>query len=152
MALNPTIIAHFRKMVEHGLWTQQQYEEATHLPPAEHMGAIAAFLCSDEASHINGCIFTAAGHKLACWSAEMEKVIFPRDWQKQGGWTWEEVKRCMPSLLKDYVNPAPPDRGRLAAVDVNSKRRPPKSAKPHKAWSRALVSLEGGSNGRVTRL
>jgi len=106
--LDPELMAGFRKRVEAGLWTQEQYDEAVYLAPAEYMGTIVAFLCSDAASHINGCIFGAAGHKLSYWSPPVETVTFARDWDKEGRWTWEEVEKCLPTLLKGYVNPAPP--------------------------------------------
>ena len=110
--MDPQVMANFRKRVEAGLWTQEQYDEAFHLAPPEYLSTIAAYLCSDEASHINGCIFTAAGHKFAYWSPPVETMAFARDWDRYGRWTWEEVAKCMPTLLKEYVNPAPPERGR----------------------------------------
>jgi NAD(P)-dependent dehydrogenase (short-subunit alcohol dehydrogenase family) len=105
--LDPTLMEGFKKRVEAGLWTQEQYDQAANLAPAEHMAAIAAYLCSDQAAHINGCVFGAAGHKLSYWSPPAETVTFARDWDRQGPWTWEEVGRCLPALLKGYVNPAP---------------------------------------------
>ncbi len=105
---DPKVIAGFKKRAEAGLWSQQMFEQASRLAPPEMMGMIAAFLCSDDAAHINGCIFTAAGHSLAWWAPEEEKVIFRRNWEKDGRWTWEEVRRCMPFLLRSYVNPSQP--------------------------------------------
>lgn len=107
---DPRVLANFRKRVEAGLWTREQLDEAYHLAPAEYMGTIAAFLCSDQAGDINGCIFGAAGHKLSYWSPPVETVAFTRDWDKEGMWTWEEVEKCMPTLIKGYVNPAPPQK------------------------------------------
>ena len=108
LVLSPEVIAGLRKRVEAGIWTQQKFDEATKLPPAEYMGAIVAFLCSDAASHINGCVFGAQGAKLSYWAPAVETVIIGRDWEKKGRWTWEEVEKQMPTLLKGYVNPAPP--------------------------------------------
>ena len=117
---DPRLIASFRKRFEAGLWTQEQYEEAMHIAPPEHLGMIAAFLCSSEAGHINGCIFTAAGHKLCYWSPPLETITFARDWERDGRWTWEEVERCMPTLLKGYVNPAPPEGEKKSAISRSS--------------------------------
>lgn len=105
---DPEVLAGFQKKVEAGFWPKEYLEFAKHGPPAEMIGMIAAFLCSDEASHINGCIISAGGHALASWSPEAEKVIFARNWVKDGRWTWEEVASCMPTLLMGYVNPSPP--------------------------------------------
>ena len=106
MSLSPESIAAYRKWVEAGIWTEKQYEDAIHVPPPEHMGVIAAFLCSDAAAHITGCIFGAMGHRLSYWTPPVESVVFARDWEKQGRWTWEEVEKHMHTLLRQYVGPA----------------------------------------------
>jgi len=109
MTLGPDVIAGYKKRVETGLWTQEKYEEAIRVPSSEYLAVIATYLCSDAASHINGCIFGTAGSLFSYWPPAREAVIFARDWEKEGRWTWEEMEKCMPTLLKGYVNPAPPE-------------------------------------------
>jgi len=77
------------------------------VPASEDMAVIAAYLCSDAASHINGCVFGTAGSLFSYWPPARESVIFARDWEKDGRWTWDEIDKCMPTLLKDYTNPSP---------------------------------------------
>jgi len=109
MTMGPEVLAGYKKRVEAGLWTQERYDEVTDVPTPDYMAMIPVYLCSDAAGHINGCIFTAAGSHFAYWAPARETVTFGRDWHKQGPWTWEEVEKCMPALLKGYVNPAPPE-------------------------------------------
>jgi len=96
--------------VEKGLWTQEMYDGFMKelMAPVEYMSAVVPFLCSDAAAHINGCIFGASASKLSYWTPARETVTFARDWEKQGGWTWEDVEKDMPTLLRGYVNTAPP--------------------------------------------
>ncbi|RLC96895.1 MAG: 3-hydroxyacyl-CoA dehydrogenase [Chloroflexi bacterium] len=109
MTMGPEVLEGYKKRVESGLWTQERYEEVTHVATPDYLAVIPAFLCSDEAAHINGCIFGAAGAFFSYWAPAHESVIFGRDWDKYGPWTWEEVAKCVPTLLKGYVNPAPPE-------------------------------------------
>jgi 3-oxoacyl-[acyl-carrier protein] reductase len=105
---DPDVLANFQKRVEAGFWSQEMFEQSKRIAPPEMMGVIAAFLCSEAASHINGCIISAGGHAIASWSPEQEKIVFARDWEKYGRWSWEEIEGCMPALLRGYVNPSPP--------------------------------------------
>jgi len=109
MTMGPEVLAGYKKRVESGLWTQERYDEVTHVATADYLAVIPAFLCSDAAGHINGCIIGASGANFSYWAPAHESVIFPRDWDKYGPWTWEEVEKGMPTLLKGYVNPAPPE-------------------------------------------
>jgi NAD(P)-dependent dehydrogenase (short-subunit alcohol dehydrogenase family) len=109
MTMGPDVLAGYKKRVDSGLWTQERYEEVTHVASAEYLAAIPAFLCSDEAAHINGCVFGSAGAFFSYWAPAHESVTFARDWDTYGPWTWEEVAKFMPALLKGYVNPAPPE-------------------------------------------
>lgn len=109
MTMGPEVLAGYKKRVESGLWTQERYDEVTHVATADYLAVIPAFLCSDAAAHINGCIFGASGANFSFWAPAHESIIFGRDWDKYGPWTWEEIEKCMPTLLKGYVNPAPPE-------------------------------------------
>ncbi len=109
MTMGPEVLAGYKKRVESGLWTQERYDEVTHVATADYLAAIPAFLCSDQAAHINGCIFGASGAAFSYWEPAHESVIIGRDWDTHGPWTWEDVAKNMPTLLKGYTNPAPPE-------------------------------------------
>jgi NAD(P)-dependent dehydrogenase (short-subunit alcohol dehydrogenase family) len=109
MTMGPDVLAGYKKRVDSGLWTQEKYDEVTHVATADYLAAIPAFLCSDKAAQINGCIFGTSGSFFSYWAPSRETTIFNRDWDNFGKWTWEEVEKCVPTLLKGYVNPAPPE-------------------------------------------
>jgi len=96
--------------VTEGLMTRELFDEfiSDLRASPEYMSSIVAFLCSDGASHINGCIFGTSASRLSYWAPARETIIFARDWEKQGRWTCGEVEKCMPTLLSGYLNPAPP--------------------------------------------
>ncbi|MBL7119783.1 MAG: SDR family NAD(P)-dependent oxidoreductase [Dehalococcoidia bacterium] len=109
MTMGPEVIAGYKKRVESGLWTQERYNEVTHVATADYLAAIPAFLCTDAAAHINGCILGASGANFSFWKPSFESIMYARDWDNLGPWTVDEVEKYMPNLLKDYVNPAPPE-------------------------------------------
>ena len=76
----------------------------------DYLAAIPTYLASEAAGHVNGCIFGSAGAFFSYWAAAKESAIYNRDWDNYGPWTVDEVEKCMPNLLKGYVNPAPPEK------------------------------------------
>ena len=109
MTMGPDVLAGYKKRVESGLWTKEKYDEVTHVASADYLAAIPAYLATDKAGHINGCIFGAAGAFFSYWAPSKETAIYNRDWDTYGKWTIDEVEKCVPNLLKGYVNPAPPE-------------------------------------------
>ena len=107
LTMGPEVIEGYKKRVASGLWSQERYEEATHVPSADYMVAIPTFLCTDAAAHINGCIFGASGANFSYWTPSYESAMYARDWDTYGPWTVEDVQKCAPNILKGYVNPAP---------------------------------------------
>ena len=98
------MVGRLRPNVEAGRWTQKRFEEVADAlkAPMDYTGPIVAFLCSEQAASINGRIFGIAATKLSFWSTAKQTTIFARDWEKQGGWTWEEVEKNMPLLLSGW--------------------------------------------------
>ena len=109
MTMGPDVLAGYKKRVESGLWTKEKYDEVTHVASADYLAAIPAYLATDKAGHINGCIFGTAGAFFSYWAPSKETAIYHRDWDTYGKWTIDEVEKCVPNMLKGYVNPAPPE-------------------------------------------
>ncbi|MCX5992025.1 MAG: SDR family NAD(P)-dependent oxidoreductase [Chloroflexi bacterium] len=110
MTMGPDVLAGYKKRVESGLWTKERYDEVTHVATADYLAAIPTYLASEAAGHVNGCIFGSAGAFFSYWAPAKESAIYNRDWDNYGPWTVGEVEKCMPNLLKGYVNPAPPEK------------------------------------------
>ena len=109
MTMGPGVLEGYKKRVESGLWTQERYNEVTHVATADYLAAIPVFLCTDAAANINGCIFGASGANFSYWAPAHESIMYAKDWDNYGPWTVEEIEEYMPNLLKGYVNPAPPE-------------------------------------------
>jgi NAD(P)-dependent dehydrogenase (short-subunit alcohol dehydrogenase family) len=97
-------------MLKAGLITQKWLAKAnTEFPDASYFAPFIAYLASDAAANINGCIFLAAGTTLGIWNQPEIVRQVPRDWKKEGRWPFEEIEKLVPEkLLVGYVNPAPP--------------------------------------------
>jgi len=106
------------KTVEAGLVSQELYDEWIKMetkksPDESYTAPFIAYLASDAAANINGCIFSTMGASLGVWSRPEIVREIPRDWEKQGKWRFEEIEKLVPQkLLVGYVNPAPPQADR----------------------------------------
>ncbi|MDO8530829.1 MAG: SDR family oxidoreductase [Dehalococcoidia bacterium] len=73
--------------------------------PPEAIAPLVTWLCTDAASHVNGNLFYAAGGVYSL----LNNPAPARTIQKQGRWTFDEIKELFPSTLgMDMTNPAPP--------------------------------------------
>jgi NAD(P)-dependent dehydrogenase (short-subunit alcohol dehydrogenase family) len=99
-----TMVERLWPNVESGAWSKNRYNEVFNalVAPDENAGPIVAFLCSDAAAYINGCIFGIAATKLSYWPTPSQSPVFARDWETQGAWRWEEVEKNMPVLLEGW--------------------------------------------------
>ena len=86
--------------------TKERFEELTHPPAPETVTPFIIYLCTDEASDINGQVFDVTGNIIAIYSEPIQKKSI----QKQEGlWSVEELIQRVPEvLLEGYQNPAPP--------------------------------------------
>lgn len=93
----------------------QKYEQ-TRMKGVEdelYFAPFIAYLASDAATNINGCIFHTTRDRLGVWNLPEVMIQVPRDWEKAGRWTFEEIDKVVPEkLLVGYVNPAPPQPDR----------------------------------------
>ena len=86
-------------------WSQPQPTRS-----AENFAPFIAYLASDAAADVNGCVFFTTGSALGIFNEPRVVRHASRDPQKEGRWTFEEIEKLVPEkLLLDYTNPGPPE-------------------------------------------
>jgi len=102
------IVAGFKKRYEAGLVTKERYEELTNPPSPETVTPFIVYLCTDEASDVNGQMFDVIGANIAIYSEPVKKKTISKE---EGLWTVEELVELVPKvLLEGYSNPSPPQQ------------------------------------------
>ena len=108
--LSDDIVAGFKKRFEAGLMTKERYEELTNPPGPETVAPFVVYLCTDEASNINGQVFDVTGGNIAIYSEPVKTKSIDK---QEDLWTIEELIELVPKvLLEGYTNPAPPQPGK----------------------------------------
>jgi NAD(P)-dependent dehydrogenase (short-subunit alcohol dehydrogenase family) len=96
----------WKKKLEEGHMSQEFYERMMNLGAPEHIAPIVVYLCTDEASNINGQIFQAEKGTIGIFSepAEVKKIF-----NNGEVWRLDQLIDLVPkTLLIGYINPAPP--------------------------------------------
>ncbi|MEE9202407.1 MAG: SDR family NAD(P)-dependent oxidoreductase [Dehalococcoidia bacterium] len=106
MTLNPEMqasVARARAMGISGGVLSRELEHERLKP--EEVAPFVAYLATDEAAGINGCVFFVAGGEIALYPEPAPvKTLY-----KEGMWTLEELVEAVPRTLSaGLVNPAPP--------------------------------------------
>lgn len=71
----------------------------------EHVAPLVVWLCTDEASNVNGRTFMIAGPTVALYSEpEPVRTLY----SSTGSWALDELVAAMPGIVGDLKNPAPP--------------------------------------------
>jgi len=101
-----------QKRMEAGLISEERLQgmEETRREGAdpEHFAPFVAYLASDAAANINGCVFVASRATIGVWNHPAIIHKFTRDWEIEEPWSIGELEKRVPAeLLVDYVNPAP---------------------------------------------
>jgi hypothetical protein len=101
-----------QKRIEAGLISAERLQgmEETRKEGAnpEHFAPFIAYLASDGATGINGCIFVGSRATIGIWNHPNVVRTFTRSWEIEDPWGFEELEKRVPEeLLVDYVNPAP---------------------------------------------
>jgi len=74
----------------------------------EYFAPFIAYLASDAAANINGCIFVVSRATIGIWNHPQIARKYTRDWETADKWSLDELEKLVPQqLLVDYVNPAP---------------------------------------------
>lgn len=102
-----------QKRIEAGLISEERLKgmEETRREGAdpEYFAPFIAYLASDAAANINGCIFLTSRTTIGIWNHPQIARRFSRDWETPHKWSIDELEKLVPQdLLVDYVNPAPP--------------------------------------------
>jgi len=102
-----------QKRIDAGLITEERLKgmEETRREGAnpEYFAPFIAYLASNAAADINGCVFVASRATIGVWNHPQIVSEFTRDWEMAEKWSIDELERRVPrELLVDYVNPAPP--------------------------------------------
>lgn len=108
----------FTRMIDHiEPWRHNYPTQHNYLPSAEQfppdaVAPLYVYLCTDSAADINGQIFDSGGGRVA-WHARPSPEG-TTDMQADGGlvFSLDDLSARVPTeLLRDYVNPAPPQAG-----------------------------------------
>lgn len=104
----------FRKRLEAGLITQSRYDAVVNMGGPEFIAPFAAYLCSDEAAHINGQAFRVERGMIGIYNdPELRATLsYPEDEIP----SFDDLAKLVPkALLQNYSNPAPKAESEKAA-------------------------------------
>jgi NAD(P)-dependent dehydrogenase (short-subunit alcohol dehydrogenase family) len=102
-----------QKRIEAGLITEERLKgmEETRKEGAdpEYFAPFIAYLASDAAADVNGCVFVASRATIGIWNHPEIVRKLTREWEIEDKWSIDELEKLVPrELLVDYINPAPP--------------------------------------------
>lgn len=101
-------IEEYKKVIEAGYIPGEAFEQTRReMTDPSSIAPFIAYLASDAAADVNGCNFFVSGRMLGIWNQPAIVRQVPRDYEKEGGWTFNEIEKLVPEkLLIDYFNPA----------------------------------------------
>lgn len=123
MTMDEKVTEGIKKRVEQGLLTQAKFDEMMkgNAPP-EIFAPFMAYLCSDAAANINGCLFLTTGNEIGLWNhPAVIKELKRTDWEVEGKWSIDMLEKEVPAkLMKEYVNPAPAGKRKPTFEDIKA--------------------------------
>jgi 3-oxoacyl-[acyl-carrier protein] reductase len=97
----------FQKRLDTGLITKERFEELMHPPGPETVAPFVVYLCTAEASNINGQVFDVTYPNISIYSESARVKTITQEKGKL--LNVEELISLVPkALLEGYKNPAPP--------------------------------------------
>jgi NAD(P)-dependent dehydrogenase (short-subunit alcohol dehydrogenase family) len=90
--------AHHRNL-EAGLLPSERLAQVDDRPGPEFVPPIVAYLASDLAANVTGCVFRAGAGKIGIYTHPTETRSIFRNYKKDGPWTVEELKDLLPSTV-----------------------------------------------------
>jgi NAD(P)-dependent dehydrogenase (short-subunit alcohol dehydrogenase family) len=105
MAFSQEALERHKRRFEGGWVNKETYEKMLNPPPPEAMAPMIVYLCTDEASSINGQVFDIRGDSISVHDGTPQK----RTLRKTGGfWTVAELVQIVPREMKDAFRIAIP--------------------------------------------
>ena len=105
--LSEDVKAGFQKRLDTGLITKERFEELMHPPGSETVAPFVVYLCTAEASNINGQVFDVTYPNISIYSESARVKTITQEKGKL--LNVEELISLVPkALLEGYKNPAPP--------------------------------------------
>jgi 3-oxoacyl-[acyl-carrier protein] reductase len=105
MAFSQEALERHKRRFEGGWVNKETYEKMLNPPPPEAMAPMIVYLCTDEASSINGQVFDIRGDSISVHDGTPQK----RTIRKTGGfWTVAELVQIIPREMKDAFRIAIP--------------------------------------------
>jgi NAD(P)-dependent dehydrogenase (short-subunit alcohol dehydrogenase family) len=90
----------FEKLRADGLITDDEWDAYVNTPPAEYVGPIVAWLCTEQAADVSGHVWNANGGLVARWSSYgIERSVYRGDHRTNPPFTLEELDTLVPKVL-----------------------------------------------------
>jgi len=105
MAFSPQALERHKRRFEEGWVTRETYEKMLNPPPPEAMAPLIVYLCTDEASGINGQVFDIRGDTITIHDGTPQKKSIHK---ASGFWTTAELAQAIPREMKDAFRIAIP--------------------------------------------
>jgi NAD(P)-dependent dehydrogenase (short-subunit alcohol dehydrogenase family) len=96
-----------QKMLDAGRITKERFNRTPVRPDPHYMTPAMLYLLTDEAAEINGCVIRAGAGKVSRFSHPDESLVVWRDYEKDGPWTVEQLKKILPNTLFGTSKKAP---------------------------------------------
>ena len=106
MTLTPEVKANRQRKLAAGLMTQEEFDRQSVPRGPEFVAPLIAYLCTDDAYHVNGQTFHVEKGELSLYyfGETMKQVTKDQD---SGMWTIEELKQKVPEIMKGATSVAP---------------------------------------------
>jgi NAD(P)-dependent dehydrogenase (short-subunit alcohol dehydrogenase family) len=92
-------LARKKKRYEKGQISSERYNKTPVYPDASYSTGMLLFLLSPEADEINGCVVRSGGGKVSRFAHPDDSMTLWRDYEKDGPWTVEELRKILPNTM-----------------------------------------------------
>ena len=96
-----------KKMFEEGRITKERFNRTPVRPDPSYMTPALLYLLTEEAAEINGIIIRAGGGKVSRFTHPEDSMVVWRDFETEGPWTVDLLKKIVPSTLFANSKKAP---------------------------------------------